>query len=229
MMLFGKFGEGPLFTITNYIYWFTMTSILFWAVNALQLFVLVIGMFTDIDESYMIIFYLASILTGPALATLLSVTGKLVRENDLNVFKDFFKAYKENFKQSILLWIILLVFMAVINFDAIFFLKSDSYKYLTYVFIAFGILAFIVGIFAFAIMTRFSFKTKDLIKLAFYYLIKKFYITIAMTSFYVFAFMMISGKYATFAFIYLPMLISYATIFVMSSMFKDIEQNFIKN
>ena len=41
---------------------------------------------------------------GPAATALLSVMGKLIREKDINITKDFFKAYKANFFQSLFFW-----------------------------------------------------------------------------------------------------------------------------
>ena len=50
-----------------------------------------------VDVYMIIILMLSSIPIGPALTALLSLMGKLTREGDIDVTKDFFEAYKVNF------------------------------------------------------------------------------------------------------------------------------------
>ena len=59
---------------------------------------------------------------GPALAAKYDVAMRIVRKEEPTVFRPFFKAFKENFKQAFIIWIILLgaCFLLFIDWNWIF-------------------------------------------------------------------------------------------------------------
>src|ERR1035437_608174 len=99
-----EFGEGPIYTITNYIFWFFLGNLYFLLLNIPLLFILIVLLSNgtnSLPEGFTTIIVLCCIPIGPAATALLSVMGKLIREKDINITKDFFKAYKTNFFQSL--------------------------------------------------------------------------------------------------------------------------------
>jgi uncharacterized membrane protein YesL len=176
-----EFGEGPIFTITNYIFWFMGGSFYFGICNILFLFTLLVIASTPVenaDPSFLTLLMISAIPAGPAITALLSSMGKLVREKDVNITRDFFKAYKQSFKQSFLVWIIELAAIGILLVDFIFFSRQPYGKYVIPFIAAIGIVVSAMGLYAFPIISRFHMKTKDVIRLSFYYTIVKYKITI---------------------------------------------------
>lgn len=174
-----NFFEGPLYTITNYIYWFSVTNIYFILMNLfLVMFLLLPVEPADVNAGYYLMFYLVLLPVGPSLTALLSVMGKLVRDGDASVTKDYFKAYKQNFKQSLFIWFIGLTMISIMLADINFFATKGNASMLIPVFNGMIIIMLILGLYVFPIVSRFYMKASDIVKLSFYYAIKKFKVTI---------------------------------------------------
>lgn len=60
---------------------------------------------------------------GASTTAMYYVTLKLVRDEDGYTFRSFFKSFKENFKQSTIIWLIFLVAGILLGFDLFFFLQ----------------------------------------------------------------------------------------------------------
>ena len=54
---------------------------------------------------------------GAAVTAMYSVTGKMAEDEEGYVLKGFFKAFKENFKQSTAIWLILLIPFLIVSVD----------------------------------------------------------------------------------------------------------------
>src|SRR5699024_10295411 len=55
----------------------------------------------------------AAIPMGPSFAALYRVMWKIIKEKDVSILSDFFKGYRANFKQAIVAWGIILVFLSL--------------------------------------------------------------------------------------------------------------------
>ena len=64
-----------------------------------------------------IVFCIPIITAGASVTAMYTVTLKMVRGEESYIFKGFLKAFKENFKQSTIIWLILLVIGALLAFD----------------------------------------------------------------------------------------------------------------
>ena len=66
--------------------------------------------------------YIPIITIGPALAAKYDVAMRIVRKEEPTIFRPFFRAFKNNFKQSIIIWSVLLVacFLLFIDWNWIF-------------------------------------------------------------------------------------------------------------
>ncbi|MDR3593761.1 DUF624 domain-containing protein [Clostridium sp.] len=127
------------------------------------------------------ILLLISIVIGPALATLFSVNGRLVRDGEVSPTKDFFHFYKLNFFQGLLIGIILNSFIGMLYFDMNYFsLIGDTY--LSYLFLFLIVIFIMLGFYIYPIISRYNVKTVHLIKISTKLLVKKMYISLSCIS-----------------------------------------------
>ncbi|MCJ7689533.1 MAG: DUF624 domain-containing protein [Clostridiaceae bacterium] len=225
-----EFGEGPIYTITNYIFWFFLGNLYFMLLNIplfMALVVLSSSGSNPLPQGFIIVFIICCVPIGPAITALLSVMGKLIREKEINITKDFFKAYKTNFFQSLIFWTIELIIISILLFDTRF-LVSHSYSQILinviYVIIAF---IFLISLHAFPIMSRFYLNLKDIVKLSSYFTIRKFHITILnCTSFIVVGFILYTVS--TVAFIFMWSIVCYLIMFYEQKILIEIEDRFLK-
>ncbi|MBZ9606805.1 DUF624 domain-containing protein [Clostridium estertheticum] len=226
-----KFCEGPIYTITNYIFWFFLGNLYFLLLNIPLLFILIALFSNDsntIPQGFISIILICCIPIGPAATALLSVMGKLIREKDINITKDFFKAYKVNFFQSLFFWSLEIIILSILFIDIKLVISSSYPKFLT-VFI-FIVVAFIfsMSLYVFPIISRFYLSTKDILKTAAYYTIRKFHITILnLASFLVV--ILIFFKVSTFILVFISSIICYLIMFYQQKILSEIECNIKKN
>ncbi len=97
---------------------------------------------------------------GASTTAVYYVTLKLVRDEDGATVKSFFKSFKENFRQSTIIWLIMLAVGAIIGFDLYFFIKlyTTVSHFRTFMVVLFGALAIIymaIFLYVFPIQARF--------------------------------------------------------------------------
>lgn len=171
-----EFGEGPLYTIMNYIWWFFLGNFYFMLCNIPLIYVLLAfsGAYTI---EYISILFIAALPMGPAITALFSVMGKLIREKDVNLTRDYFKAYRVNFRQSLMIWFFEVALIGILVVDIIFFGTATKGNILRPFFIIIIFLVIAAGLFIFPIISRFYLRTRDVIKIGFTYAIYKFKVT----------------------------------------------------
>lgn len=161
---------------------------------------------------------------GAALTALNAAVIKIVQGEDSSPSKDFFRAFRSNFKKGALLGLIFLVFFAVAFAD---FLAAQSVvPILRPVIAATALLALLLGQYAFALLARYENTLKNTLKNAFLLAVGYFPRTLGMALFNVALWLL-----ATQLFSYLvPMLFlfglslpCYATILLMQGIFKNLE------
>lgn len=172
-----EFGEGIFFTITNYIWWFLLSSVYFALANLLFIFVW-IGTSGKGASSFNLITVVSLLPTGPALVALFSVMGKLVRENDVNMTKDFFKAYKKNFFEALFYWGIFLIILSIIYIDITYLNLNVQLRFFKIILISIAFILISMMFYVLPIISRFFFRVRDVFKISFYYALKKIHITI---------------------------------------------------
>lgn len=106
------------------------------------------------------------ITIGASLTSLYSVTLKSVRHDDCPVVKTYFYSFKENFKQSTLIWLIQLVFLLFIFSDlyVIFNVIDNSYLALQVPVFILLFLVLSVIVYAFPLLSTYETNVKHLIK-----------------------------------------------------------------
>ena len=103
------------------------------------------------------------ITIGPALSALYTVTLKQVKNEESYIFRGFLKAFKENFKQSLIIWTILLIFLIIILADI------RLLPFILHIFfLALFFIWFLCGSYVFPLQAKFYNPVKTTIRNAFY-------------------------------------------------------------
>ena len=97
------------------------------------------------------------VTAGAALTSAHYVALKMRRNEEGYISKEFFKAFKMNFKQSTLIWLIILLIAAVIGADLYIIKEMDSGlpEFLQVVIMAIGILALFMAVWVFPVQAKF--------------------------------------------------------------------------
>lgn len=160
-----KLGEGLLFTISNYLWWFILSNFYFILLN-LPLTILIFCLLTGViinPTPWLVA--LCCIPMGPSLTALLGAMGKLVREKDVNITHDFFRIYKNSFKQSLFYGTMVIIALLAIYVDIQYTLLS-GHKILVYFFYGLSLFILQAGINALCIISRFYLKTSVIFKVS---------------------------------------------------------------
>lgn len=183
---------------------------------------------TPLPQGFTSIIIVCCLPLGPAVTALLSVMGKLIREKDISITKDFFKAYKTNFFQSLFFCALEIMIICILFIDTRFFISS-GYPQVFTIFI-YMVIAFIfsMGLYVFPLISRFYLTTKDILKTASYYTIRKVHITLLnLASFLVVGFVFF--KVSTFVLVFTSSIICYLIMFYQQKILLEIEEKLKKN
>jgi len=223
-----ELSDGVIVKFFNYVWWFLLGNFYFWILNIPFIFV-TLGLinYGTVDVYIIIILMLSSIPIGPALTALLSVMGKLTREGDIDGTKDFFKAYKINFLDSVFFWILGISILTLAWVDILYFNINSS---LTLVGIIPRIIIFVciaLGFNIFPIISRFYLKKKEVLALSSMYLIKKIYVCIiSIVVAYILWVILIKIKLVVILPLFSVSIICYLIMFMEKSMLLDIEEKY---
>lgn len=216
-----EFGEGPIYTITNYIMWFFLGNLYFMLCNIPLLFIL-LGFNGNFTAEYGILLVLSSLPVGPAYTALLGAMGKLVREKDVNITRDYFKAYKTNFIQSLFLWTLQIVIISILLVDIKFFAAKSLGKFMLPIFYAMILLVLLSGIYAFPVISRFYLRTRDVLKISFYYVFKKIKVTLTCISIFVIAYFILN-KVTSTAILFVVSLLCFSIMYFQKDLLRELQ------
>lgn len=219
-----EFGEGVIFTISNYIWWLLLANLYFWILN-IPLIIVTFSMAISGDYNMNLLLILSLLPVGPALTALFSVMGKLTREGDVNVTRDFFKAYRINFFESLLFWIFELGIILILWTEIKFVNGNQSLYYLG---IIPRLMLFICVAFTFyiiPILSRFYLKRKDILRLSIYYLFKKIYFGIFYIGAMFVLWFTLSKTSGVLIILFFVSIIGYFIMFLEKGMLQEIEEH----
>jgi uncharacterized membrane protein YesL len=222
-----EFGEGPIYTITNYIMWLFLGNFYFLLCNIPLIFIL-FSFNGELMSEYLVLLTLSALPVGPAYTALLSTMGKLVREKDVNITRDYFKAYKTNFLQSLFIWTLQIILITILLVDIKFFAGGTYGNIAVPIIYALIIIILITGIYIYSILSRFYLKTKDVIKASVYFIVWKWKITISCISVFVISFT-IAYNFTSIAALFIVSITCYALMFLQKDMLKDLEEKLNQN
>lgn len=165
-----EFFNGPLYIALSYVYYFFAANVLFLISNLV--FIIVYLAAEPNIYSYMLLF-ITAIPFGPSISALLSIMGKLLKEKEIDVWKDYSRAYKDNFKQALKIWIFLLLAMGILMVDIRVVSSIPSYKFVGAFFLGIMLILMLITLYAFPILSRFYMKTVDIIRASMYFSIRR--------------------------------------------------------
>lgn len=170
---------------------------------------------------------LAIVPVGPALAAtfatmLLLQDGKLI-----SPFRDYWQKYVINLKDSLKLWIIYTIAIVILFVD-IFYFNQSTYNFFSWFMIFLIIVSTIVVIIAMIITIKYSFSTKNILKITSYYCLTKISIPLKILS-YIIIFLAIMVLFSeTFAFIGISYLI-WVCLKTVNPILVAIENEFVQS
>lgn len=204
------------------------------------MYILMINLYFLISISPFIIYFLLSgtslsiyilsflgITLGPAIATLFSVLGRLIRGEETEARKDFLYFYKLNFLQGIFAGAIISLVLLMSYLDIEYFFKIGS-NIISYIFIGIAVFTLAISLYVFPIIARINAKTLDVFKLAIIKTFKKVYLTITIILIIViFLFIVKFLKIALIAVLFGPIALAYLILILEKNTLIDAE-NYLK-
>lgn len=169
--------NNKFYIITNYITNFFITNIWF----LVMISPIIAYMYFFSGHISMAVVLLLSILIGPAVATLFSVMGKLMREGEISPTRDFFHFYKLNFFQGLVVGIIFNILISIAYVDMNYF-SSHGNTYISYLFLALLVLIVMISMYIYPIISRYNIRIIHLFKISINLLFKKIYISLSCMS-----------------------------------------------
>lgn len=192
----------------------------YFLICSIPLLLTLIAYKTAVLEDGLLFFMISIIFEAPAFTALCSTMGKIVRENDANITKDYFKAYKINFLQSLFLGALQSLFLFILIEDIKIFKITGYSKILLTVFMALILIVMLMDLYIFPILSRFYLKTIDILKLSLYCCIKKFKITLLNISVIIIAAVLLQ---------YLPAVSMFFVISIVSYLIMFFEKDILKS
>lgn len=221
-----EFGQGLFSVVTNHVYWLALLNVYFILSNLVFLFffITLIPSFSNI-----ILYFLALIPTGPAITALFFTLGKLVHEKEIEPTKDYFKSYKDNFRDTLKVWlpILLVVFILIVDLQYFYAQPSTFNQILAGIFLVALLLIGTFSIYVFSITAQFTFRVRDVYRLSIYYSFKKIKATtgnIGLVILTVFLMNIVSD----FILLFLASLVCYFMVMNSKTVMEDIKENFVK-
>lgn len=106
------------------------------------------------------IFCIPIITAGASTTALFYVTLKMARDEEGNIFQQFFRAFKENFKSTLKVWLIMLGVAIVLIFDGYVFyhmhFESPFWTILTAIYLVAVVAYLIISMYIYPLMARFD-------------------------------------------------------------------------
>jgi len=123
------------------------------------------------------LFFSIPIITfGASTSALYYAVNKVIRHNRSHVWREFWRSFKANFKQSTIVWILLLVFACVLGIDCSFLynmIKAGTVaSWILAPFVVTALLVVMWGIYAFAYIARFQAGLKIIMKNSAFFVIR---------------------------------------------------------
>ena len=197
--------DGKLFIITSYIYSILLSSVLFILTNLVFVYALIVSLqaveknLLPIHIIYLTLL-IAAIPMGPSITALFSVMRKIINHTEISIIRDFFRGYRNNFKQSMAAWMIILSIGVLFSINYIIIVEKDFASFLIfplYIFISFLIC---MTFYIFPLIAQYFLRLRDVFKLSLYFVLKEF-----KTTFSILLIISVSG----YLFLLLPTIFSF--------------------
>ncbi|BCZ45134.1 hypothetical protein psyc5s11_12010 [Clostridium gelidum] len=221
------FYDKPIYTISNYIINFFLSSVYLSICNILLILFFI---FTAIDPRNfsLLLLFICLIPLGPSLGALYSTIGKIIREKDIYFSSYFWSSYKNNFVSYLKLWLIEIILLTILFIDFQYFYLNMPEKGIHIIFVVLIIISLVIGFYTFPINSRFEIKLKDLFIISIYYMIKKFPTTILKIAVIILIYYL-SNKISIIFLIFIPNIICFIFFYYDKSIFTELETKFLSS
>jgi uncharacterized membrane protein YesL len=137
--------DGPFYRIGNILYYLMVTNLI-WVLTSIPI-----------------------ITMGASTTSLFYIMGKVIRDEDIKVLRDYWKSFKMNFKQATVIWVVLLLLYAIvyINIENMALMGSME-RYIKPIQYFILIELTIMTIYIFPLLSRYHITTKNLLKASFF-------------------------------------------------------------
>ncbi|PRY81355.1 DUF624 domain-containing protein [Alkalibacterium olivapovliticus] len=187
-----------LYKITQYIYYFLSVNFFFLVSNSLFIMAFI---FIPVSISHILFFTVALIPAGASITALFYTMGKLNRDRFVSPVKDYFGAYKNNFRQSTVYWGLYLIALLIVVVDILFVLER-GWMILTIISLIVGLILVLSAVYAFTILSSFEVTLKNLVLFSVYLIFKYKWLALSHLG-YLFAFGLIGYGYPMTAILFL--------------------------
>lgn len=201
------------------------------------LYILIINIYFLIAISPFLIYFLVSgknlsiyilsllgIILGPAMSTVFSVLGRVIKEKETSAHNDFLYFYKVNFLQGIFAGTIISAILLMSYLDIQYFFKIGV-NIISYIFIIIAVFTLAISLYVFPIISRINAKTLDVFKLAIKNTIKKFYLSITILALIIiFLFVVKLLKISLIAVLFGPVAMAYLILLLEKNILVEAEE-----
>lgn len=103
---------------------------------------------------------------GASFTAMQTIFYRLLHNEDVYVTREFFASFKRNFKQATLVWLVIMLFYAILAFDYMFLADETSEFgfFLQTVAMILAVIVFLISLYVFPIISRYENTTKETLK-----------------------------------------------------------------
>lgn len=180
---------GYLKTLVDYFYGIFIGNLMFLISN---LPILIIIYFSLPPRSLVpstLELYLCLLPVGPAFTALLYAMNRMVYKSDISVIRNFWKSYRINFRQALIAWGIISLFIVLLSIDIR--MSNSIFLYLQIIFL---IMLVFESIYVMALLSRFQTTLKKVVAVAFYSIFSQFKETLLILFMFIFVLMFLFIK-----------------------------------
>jgi len=166
-----EYGSGPLFRAATAVYGLMVGDALLVLSNILL--VLAPALVGLLDTAGGLVVLLSVVLVGPSVAAAMYAFNRLLAGEETGVFRDFVRGYRANFRQALAVWAPFMVVLAVIAFNlnllpGTFDAGNPAQSAARVGLLGLGLLVATAGVTAMLLLSRFTFRVRDLYRLSLY-------------------------------------------------------------
>lgn len=164
-----SFSDGSFYRFSQNVYWLMIANFMFVLSNILFIAVFLLWIPTITNA---ILFYIASLPIGPAIAALCHSLTKFTKDKDISPMKTYLESYRKNGKEALKVWLPIITVVFILVIDIQYFQQNPTvfYQILNGIFLVVLFLMTIFTFYSFLIMTHYRFRLRDIYRLSVYYL-----------------------------------------------------------
>ena len=169
-----EYGSGPLFRAAGAVYGVMVADVLLVLANILLVLAPLFVALTAGSALLAVVFVLVSFIpVGPSLVAAAYAFNRLLAGEETGVFRDFVRGYRANFGQALAVWVPYVAVLGVVvvnllllpgTFDA----GNPAQSAARVGLLGLGLLVATAGVTAMLLLSRFTFRTRDLYRLSLY-------------------------------------------------------------